>query len=362
MNPAQRRQLVFWLAVLALTLLVLHLLSGILLPFVAGLAIAYFLDPAVDRLERWGLARGAASGIVLLLFGLVLVTVAMLVVPLLQLQAAELARRLPAVIDQGRNRVQQLAQLAQERLSPEDLARLRDVAGAWAGSVLAWSAQFIEGLVTRGMALANLLSLVFVTPVVAFFLLRDWDRLVARVDAWLPRQHLRTVREQARIVDATLAGFVHGQLLVGLVLGAYYALALSIAGLDFAIILGVLIGILSFVPFVGAAIAFTIALGLALLQLSSWTAVALVVGIFVAGQTLESNVLSPKLVGERVNLHPVWVIFALLAFGSLFGFVGVLLALPAAAVAGVLVRFALAQYLASPLYDPSNRPRADLEP
>jgi predicted PurR-regulated permease PerM len=356
MSTAPGRQAAFWLAALATALFLLYLLSGILLPFVAGFAIAYFLDPAVDRLERWGVPRGTATGVVLLLFALFLVTVAMLVLPLLQLQAAELAGRLPAVLAQGRDRLERLAQLAQERLSPEDLARLRDMAGAWAGSVLAWSAQFVEALLTRSLRLANLLSLVFVTPVVAFFLLRDWDRLVAHLDSWLPRQHVAAIREQARLVDATLAGYVHGQLLVALVLGSYYALALSIAGLDFAIVLGVLIGILSFIPYVGAATGFVLALGLALLQLRSWTAVALVVGIFIAGQAVESNVLSPKLVGERVNLHPVWVIFALLAFGALFGFVGVLLALPAAAVTGVLVRFALARYLASPLYDPANRP------
>lgn len=347
---------VFWLGALAFLFLAIDLLSGILLPFVAGLAIAYFLHPVVDRLEALRLPRSVATAVVLLLFLLLLVLVAMLLVPLLEVQVGELARRVPGLVEQGRQEIQRLMQLAQERLQPEDVARLRDLLGTWVGSVMGWGARLLEGLVTSGIALANLLSLVFITPIVAFFLLRDWDRMVVRLDSWLPRPYAATIREQARLIDATLAGFLHGQVLVSLTLGVYYAVTLTLAGLDFALVVGLLIGILSFVPFVGAAIGFVVAAGLALLQFTTWTGVAAVVGIFAIGQTLESNVLSPKLVGERVNLHPLWVIFSLLAFGTLFGFVGVLLALPAAAVAGVLVRFGLSRYLASALFDPGNRP------
>jgi predicted PurR-regulated permease PerM len=346
----------FWLGALALLFLAIYLLRGILLPFVAGFAIAYFLDPLVDRLERFRLPRSAATAIVLLLFLLALVLVAMLLVPLLEVQVNELVRRVPALVEQGRHQIQRLILLAQEHLRPEDVARLRDILGTWIASLVGWAAGFLEGLVTSGVALANLLSLVFITPIVAFFLLRDWDRIVTRLDSWLPRPHAATIREQARLVDATLAGFIHGQVLVSLALGAFYAVALTVAGLDFAAVVGLLIALLSFIPFVGASIGFVLAVGLALLQFTTWTGVAVVAGIFVVGQTLEGNVLSPKLVGDRVNLHPVWVIFALLAFGTLFGFVGVLLALPAAAVTGVLVRFGLGRYLASSLFDPATRP------
>jgi predicted PurR-regulated permease PerM len=197
---------------------------------------------------------------------------------------------------------------------------------------------------------------VFITPIVAFFLLRDWPRIVAGVDSWLPRHHLGTIREQARLVDLTLAGFMRGQLLVCLGTGIYYAVALTVIHLDFGLIIGILAGILTFIPYVGFATGFVLAMGLALLQFGTFSGMLWVFAVFAIGQVLEGNVLSPKLVGERVHLHPVWVIFALLAFGSVLGFVGVLIALPAAAVTGVLVRFALGRYLASPLYDPANRP------
>ena len=355
MTTGQRQQALFWVGVLVVFFLLVHLLSAILLPFVAGSVIAYFLDPAVRQLERWRVPRSAATLLALLLFALVVIVVIALLVPLLQLQATELARRVPVLVEATRQRLGQLMQLAQERLAPEDVAKLRDVLGSSVADVTSWAARLLQSLLTSGMALANLLSLIFITPVVSFFLLRDWDRIIARIDSWLPRHQVATIREQARLIDATLAGFVRGQLLVCLVVGVYYAVALSAIHLEFGLIIGILAGILTFIPYVGFATGFLLALSLALVQFGDLRGILWVVGVFAAGQVLESNVLAPKLVGERVHLHPVWVIFALLAFGSVFGFLGVLLALPAAAVLGVLVRFALGRYLMSPLYDPANR-------
>ncbi len=352
MIAAERWHALFWLGALAFLLLALHLLSGILLPFIAGFIIAYFLAPAVARLAAWRLPRGLAAALMLLLFFAGLAALLLLLLPLLQLQATELARRAPAAVAFARQQIAALMALAQQKLAPEDLAKLREMAGGWAGSAVGWAAGLIEELLSSGIALANLFSLVIVTPIVAFFLLRDWDRLLARIDSWLPRRHVATIREQARLVDATLAGFVHGQMLVGLLLAIYYGAALSLAGLDFAVLIGILIGVLSFVPFLGVATGLLLALGLALVQFGSLSMLVAILGIFAVGQLVESNLLSPKLIGDRVHLHPLWVIFALLAFGTLFGFSGVLLALPAAAVIGVLVRFALGRYLASELYEP----------
>lgn len=354
MTTGQRQQVFFWLGTLVVFFVLVHLLSPILLPFVAGSVLAYFLDPAVRHLHRWGVRRSLATFLILLVFVLMLLLVIALLIPLLQLQAAELAHRGPALVADARQRVEQLMQLAQQQLAPEDVAKLRDVIGSGIADIAGWGVRFVQGLLTSGIALANILSLVFITPIVSFFLLRDWDHIVARVDSWLPRQHLATIREQARLVDATLAGFIHGQLLVCLGVGVYYAAALSAIHLDFGLIIGILAGILTFIPFVGFATGFVLALGLALIQFGSLSGALWVVGVFAVGQVLESNVLAPKLVGQRVHLHPVWVIFALLAFGTVFGFLGVLLALPAAAVVGVLVRFLLGQYLRSPLYDPAN--------
>ena len=351
---SQRQQVMFWLGALAGFFVLFYLLSPILLPFVAGFVIAYFLDPAVHRLERWHVRRSFGAATMLLLFVVAVLVVLSLLVPLVELQAAELVRRVPALVADARDRMEQLMHVAEQQLAPEDVAKLRDILGSGLADIASWAVRLVQGVLTSSVALANLLSLVFVTPIVAFFLLRDWPRIVAKIDAWLPRHHLGTIREQARLVDATLAGFVRGQLLVCLGTGIYYAAALTLIHLDFGLIIGVLAGILTFIPYVGFATGFVLAMGLALLQFGVHAGMLWVFIVFAVGQVLEGNVLAPKLVGERVHLHPVWVIFALLAFGTVMGFAGVLIALPAAAVAGVLVRFALGRYLASPLYDPAK--------
>jgi len=355
MSLVQRQHAFFWLGALVVFFLLVYLLSPILLPFAAGSAIAYFLDPAVRRLVRWRVPRTVATVLALLLFLLLLIAVFALLVPLVQIQAAELSNRVPVLVEAARARAEQLMQFAQQHLAPQDFAKLRDAMGSAAGDIAGWLARFLQSVLTSGIALANLLSLIFITPVVAFFLLRDWDRILRRIDGALPRQHLATIREQAKIVDATLAGYVHGQLLVCLGVGIYYAVALTVIGLEFGLIIGVLAGILTFIPYVGFATGLVLALSLALIQFGSFAGLLKVIIVFAIGQVLESNILGPKLVGSRVHLHPVWVIFALLAFGSVFGFLGVLLALPTAAVIGVLVRFMLARYLASSLYDPAGR-------
>jgi predicted PurR-regulated permease PerM len=200
------------------------------------------------------------------------------------------------------------------------------------------------------MAIANLLSLFFITPVVTFYLLRDWDRIVAKIDALLPRQHAGVIRAQSREIDTTLAGFARGQATVCLILATYYATALMIAGLPFGLVVGMAAGLLTFIPYLGAIGGFVIAFGIALVNFDGWSGPIAVAAIFAAGQVVEGNVLTPKLVGDRVGLHPVWIIFALLAGGTLFGFLGLLLAVPVSAGIGVLVRFALSRYLASPVY------------
>ena len=208
----------------------------------------------------------------------------------------------------------------------------------------------IAGVVTSSVALANLLSLLFITPVVAFYLLRDWDRLKNQTNSLLPQRHAETIRQQLALVDRTLAGFVRGQATVCLVLAAYYGIGLTVIGVDFGLVVGIGIGLISFIPYLGSITGFVVSVGIALAQFDSWLPVGLVVGLFAFGQFLEGYVLTPRLVGDRVGLHPVWVIFALLAGGSLFGFVGLLLAVPAAAVIGVLTRFAVLRYRKSRYY------------
>lgn len=344
------RRVGFWLAGFAAAVLVLYLLRGILLPFVAGMAIAYLLDPICDRLEKWGCSRAIATILVMIAFLLAFAAVILLLIPLIQSQVVELITRLPELITAAGQRLRPLLQRLEPHLGAGGLDQIGGAVRSQAGSIVSWAAGAVGAVLGGGVALVNILALVFITPVVTFYLLRDWDRVVAQIDGLLPREHATVIREQAREIDRTLAGFVRGQALVCLFLGSFYAVGLSLAGLDFGLSVGLLTGILSFIPYVGTIVGFIASTGLAFAQFSDWGSIAIVAAIFVAGQFIEGNVLQPKLVGARVGLHPVWVIFALLAGGALFGFVGVLLALPVAAMVGVLLRFAQHRYLESGYY------------
>ncbi len=351
---ATQRNTWFWVVGLALFFAALWLLSAILLPFVAGMAIAYFLNPLVNRLEGLRVPRGLAAFVVLVVFLLLLVLVIMLVVPILESQVLDLVANLPSLLQEARREAEALMRMAQERLTPEDFAKLREAVGGKLADMFAVLGNVFRDVVTRGVALANLLSLVFVTPVVSFFLLRDWNRIIARLDGWLPRAQAATIREQAARIDEILSAYLRGQLSVCVVLGIYYATGLTLLGLNFGAVIGLLVGILAFSPYVGFAIGFILAMLLALTQFSDQHYVLYVAALFVVGMILEGNLLTPRLVGKRVHLHPVWIVFALLSFGTLFGLLGVLIAVPMAAVIGVLARFALSRYLESPLYDPAK--------
>jgi predicted PurR-regulated permease PerM len=216
---------------------------------------------------------------------------------------------------------------------------------------------FLTGVLQSGIAILNLLSLILITPIVAFYLLRDWDKVVRRLDTYLPRRHAQTIREQLAIIDDTLAGFVRGQINVCLILGTFYAVGLSLAGLKFGILIGLATGLLVIFPYVGLMVGMGAGLTLAFFQFDTLQPVFTVLGVFVIGQMMEGYFFTPKLVGEKVGLHPVWVIFGMLAGAALFGFVGILLAVPATAVIGVLIRFAMQQYLHSQYYQESTPPQ-----
>jgi predicted PurR-regulated permease PerM len=340
----------FWLIGLVVLIAVLYLLSNILLPFVAGMAIAYFFDPVCDRLERVGLSRTLATSVVTVLFFIAFLIVLGLVLPAAAGQLARLADSLPALVENLREHLSQLLTTLQERFDSNLLARLREEASGAFGDVAGMLAGTLRGLLSSGLALVNLLSLLFLTPVVAFFLLRDWDLMVAKIDGWLPRADAETIRRLVRETDETLAGYARGVATVCLILAVFYSVALTLVGLESGLVVGLIIGAISFIPFLGAIGGLLLGGALAFFQFGLEWQLFVVAGIFIVGQALEGNVLTPKLVGDRIGLHPVIVIFALLAGGALFGFTGVLLSIPVAAVVGVLTRFALQQYLASPLY------------
>jgi len=355
-TPVQRWALIAGLAIAAW--LVISLFSSILLPFVAAAGIAYFLDPLARQLARVGFSRAAAAFVLIIgLIAVGLLTV-LLLYPLVVQQVGVLAARLPGYVSGLGDFAQKIIADLQKSFGPEFInGKLQDLISSQAGAILSFVAQALTRLITGGVALFNVLSLAVVTPVVAFYLLRDWPRVVARLDSWLPRRYAVVLRAQAHEVDRILSAWLRGQLLCCLFLAVFYAAGLSLIGLDLGLIVGLGAGILSFIPYVGTITGAALSVGLALAQFPLWSGLIRVAAVFVVGNLIESYVIYPRFLGDRVELHAVWVIFALFAGGAAFGFLGVLLAVPVTAVIGVLTRFWLRRYLQSPLYlDPPVEP------
>jgi predicted PurR-regulated permease PerM len=350
-----QRQIIFWGMALLAFIFLLWLLSPIMLPFLAGLALAYFLDPIADFLEARGLPRVAASLVILMASLLLLVLIGILVLPMLTEQFGKLIADLPRLLQALASRFNEVAPIWLKRVLLTQGGGIEALVGQFGDRLANWTTTLAASVWSGSMAIINLVSLLVVTPVVAFYLLADWDRLVAKVDGWLPRDHVHTIRQIALDVDRSLAGFIRGQGTVCILLGIFYAAGLTLAGLSFGLAIGAVAGALTFIPYVGALIGGVLALGVALVQFwPDYVSIGIVAAIFVVGQFIEGNFLSPKLVGSSIGLHPVWVIFAMLAFGYLLGFVGLLIAVPLSAAAGVLVRFALDRYLHSKLYRGSS--------
>ncbi len=346
MSLPVKTQIQYWGLAAALFFVLLWFLGDVILPFVLGGAIAYFLDPVADRLESMGFTRAISVTIITLFALLIFVFLALLVIPNLVQQTANLVNfapqlfhdlqaflteKFPQIVDEGSTLRQSLISVGET---------IRDRGG-----------QLIETVLGSAASLINVVVLLVIVPVVAFYLLYDWDRMIAEIDRLLPRDHAPVIRQLAGEIDQTLASFIRGMGTVCLVLGTYYAVALMLVGLQFGLVVGAFAGLITFIPYIGALLGGALAIGLALFQFwGDWLSIGLVAGIFVLGQVMEGNVLTPKLVGSSVGLHPVWLIFALSVFGALFGFVGMLVAVPVAASIGVLARFATRQYLDSRLY------------
>jgi predicted PurR-regulated permease PerM len=347
---ALQRQMVFWLAALAIFILLLWLLADILLPFIAGLAIAYFLTPLTDRLERMGVNRLIAALAIISLVVLLIVLVLLLILPLLGNQLASLIENIPTYVTKLRSLISNTEWPWLKNLIGNGFGSDKGISDLLTQSA-GWLTTFLKSLWSGGRALVSLFSLIVVTPVVAFYLIYDWHKMVDTADSWIPVRQRDTVHRLVRETDAAIAGFVRGQTAVCLILGTFYAAALTVSGLNFGLLIGLISGLITFIPYVGSMTGLILSLGVAVAQFwPEYTSILIVLGIFLVGQFLEGNVLSPKLVGESVGLHPVWLIFALLAFGYLFGFVGLLIAVPLAATIGVLTRFALRRYLESSFY------------
>lgn len=350
-----RRQIRFWLISAVILAIFLYVFSGILLPFVAGMVLAYFLDPVADRLQRVGLSRLMATIVILFAFIVVLVLAFVILIPVLASQMADFASKLPEYLTRLQTLITSFDPRWLEEKFGVDANGLREGLNSLLTSGFGLLTTVFTSIWSSGVALVSVVSLFVVTPVVAFYMLLDWDRMVAIVDSWVPRDYVQTVRAIANDINTATAGFVRGQGTLCLVLGAMYATGLTLTGLNFAILIGLFAGLISFIPYVGSLTGLVLAVGVAFVQFwPDWTMVAAVAGVFFVGQFIEGNILQPRLVGKSVGLHPVWLMFSLFAFGALFGFVGLLIAVPASAAVAVLVRFAIARYLESPLYKGHN--------
>jgi predicted PurR-regulated permease PerM len=345
-----QRQLLFWLAGLMLFVLMLWLLSDIMLPFVAGLAIAYLLTPLTDRLERLGVNRLAAALLIITIVVLALIYLILLVAPILAGQLSSFFESVPGYITKLQGLLSDPSRPWLQKLLGAGFSADKSVSDLMTQGV-GWLTSFLHSLWSGGRALVSLFSLGVVTPVVAFYLIYDWHRMIRAVDKWILPQHRATVRELARQVDVAISGFVRGQTGVCLILGSFYAVALTLIGLNFGLLIGLISGLITFIPYVGSMTGLVVAFGVAVAQFwPNYGPILMVLAVFLVGQFIEGYVLAPKLVGESVGLHPVWIIFALLAFGYLFGFVGLLVAVPLAATIGVLARFVLRRYMQSSFY------------
>ncbi|WP_455478883.1 AI-2E family transporter [Bartonella sp. B10] len=356
-NMNMKKQILFWLSTLVFFILFMFVFGSILLPFVAGIVLAYFLNPIVQFLEKIGIRRVFGTILITLFIIVVFVAALIILIPVISGQIQQfMSDGLPIYI----HRIQVFFSKHDfdwvRRYFGSDPSELQTNITGLLGQGSDFIRSLLNSLLKSGKSIVNIVSLFIVAPVVAFYMLLDWPRMVSAVDSWIPRDHLKTVRGIFHEMDRAVAGFVRGQGTVCLILGGYYTICLTITGLNFSLLIGVLVGLISFIPYIGAMSGFVLSVGVAWVQFypDNWGWIIVIITIFFIGQFIEGYILQPKLVGSSVGLHPVWLMFALFAFSSLFGFTGMLVAVPAAAVVGVLVRFALHTYLNSQMYSRSG--------
>jgi predicted PurR-regulated permease PerM len=347
------RPTVFWTSIIIIALVMLAVLREILLPFAIGMALAYLLAPAVDRLERLGIGRGLAALALMLSLSVGFVGLLLMTLPALVGELRFFFDEFPGYVTRVQSLVADTGRPWLHRVMGHEL-RIEESATHTAAALGgAWLDDVVRSAWSGGKVLFSVLSLLVVVPIVSIYLLADWDQMVGAVDGWIPAQHREDIRSIRREIHETVAGFVRGQIVICLILAVFYAVALRLTGLNHAILIGLTAGLVSFVPYLGFGIGIVVAACVAIAQSwPDWTLLALVAGIFLTGETLADYVLSPRIIGRRVKLNPVWLMFALFACGYLFGFVGLLVAIPLAASLGVILRFASRKSLAG----------ADLEP
>ncbi|MCQ2741370.1 MAG: AI-2E family transporter [Alphaproteobacteria bacterium] len=350
MSKYANRNWIFWLSVFAFLALCTYALRSVLLPFVAGIIIGYLLDPLASRLEKMKIGRTTATFLVLFLCIMIIIPAVIALFSVLDKQLSDFLQGLPSYISSFNKKIEPFILRLQNNIPNLSKESIQEYLQQNLSNGLKIFGGLIRRIITGGYALINVLSLLLITPIVAFYMLRDWDSFVKKVDDLLPKAYKKEIETQAKAIDKIISSFIRGQLSVCILLGSFYALGLTIVGLDLGLVVGFVAGIISFIPYVGSIVGFISALSIAFAQFDNWIPIVQVVGVFAVGQFLEGNFLTPKLVGDSVGLHPVWIMFALLAGGVLLGFLGLMIAVPLAAIIGVLVRFAITKYKQSSLY------------
>jgi len=341
----------YWLTLAVIVSLLIWILSPVLMPFVAAALLAYLGDPVVDRLEARKLPRTLAVSLVFVLIFSVIIVLPILLLPALEQQVSKLLAKLPQYADWFQVHVlSQLGQIVDNQQAGSSTDLVKSTLSKYWQQIGGFAKQILAALTHSGLAMLAFLANLVLIPVLTFYRRRDWDILVAKIHALLPRPYEPRISQIARESDAVLSEFLRGQLLVMIALAIIYALGLSLLGLDFALLIGLLAGLVSFVPYLGFIVGIGLAGAAAAFQFHDFQHVVGVLAVFAVGQTLEGMVLTPKLVGEKIGLHPVAVIFAVMAGGQLFGVFGVLLALPVAAVIVVLLRHVREFYTQSGMY------------
>lgn len=346
-----RNQVLIWIGFFVFLILALWVFRGILLPFVVGAALAYLLNPLVNQLQRWRFNRGWATAVVLLSVIAIVISIFVMIVPMVAQQVVGLVQRLPGYAADLEALVRRWAPELNQWLGPERAAQVERSVSDMLGQIVGFAGVVTSEILASGMTLISVIGFAIFTPVVAFYLLLDWDSMVRGLHDLLPRKQRPEILGILRDIDSSMAGVIRGQGGVLLIDAVFYAVALSVAGLNFGLAVGLIAGLLSFIPYVGFGVGLVLSVGIAVVQFwPNYWMVVVIFAIFMGWQFIEGNILYPKLVGGSININPVWLMFALLAFGALFGFVGLLLAVPLAAIGGVLVRFAIRKYKGSSLY------------
>ncbi len=339
-----------WLVIFFIFFYLLYILRSVLMPFVAGILLAYLLDPMVDKLEKLKISRLWSTLIVCFITILIIVPALGLLIGMIENQVSLLIQATPKYLTLIMEKIRPTLENLNERFPDLKSANIEELVKNNIGNSMKFIGKVLKALISNGFALINLISLLLIMPIVTFYMLRDWDNFVKKFESLLPKKSKKSIMATFKDIDKIIAGFIRGQLSVCIILGIFYSIGLKLVGLELGLLVGFIAGIISFIPYVGSITGFVIGCILAFAQYGDITHVLYVVGVFMLGQFIEGNFLTPKLVGESVGLHPVWVMFALLAGGVLLGFLGLMLAVPLAAIIGVLVRLAIKRYKLSSLY------------